>query len=28
VNLHDRLYGIRNGLVERVWEVAGRGKVQ
>jgi D-serine deaminase-like pyridoxal phosphate-dependent protein len=28
VNLHDRLYGVRNGLVERVWEVAGRGKVQ
>lgn len=28
VNLHDRLYGVRNGSVERVWEVAGRGKVQ
>jgi D-serine deaminase-like pyridoxal phosphate-dependent protein len=28
VNLHDRLYGIRNGFVERVWDVAGRGKVQ
>jgi D-serine deaminase-like pyridoxal phosphate-dependent protein len=28
VNLHDRLYGVRNGVVERVWEVAGRGKVQ
>lgn len=28
VNLHDRLYGVRNGIVEKVWEVAGRGKVQ
>jgi D-serine deaminase-like pyridoxal phosphate-dependent protein len=28
VNLHERVYGIRNGEVEEVWEVAGRGKVQ
>ena len=28
VNLHDRLYGVRNGVVERVWDIAGRGKVQ
>jgi D-serine deaminase-like pyridoxal phosphate-dependent protein len=28
VNLHDRMYGIRDGVVEEVWEVAGRGKLQ
>jgi D-serine deaminase-like pyridoxal phosphate-dependent protein len=28
VNLHERVYGIRNGEVEEVWEVAGRGKLQ
>jgi D-serine deaminase-like pyridoxal phosphate-dependent protein len=28
VNLHERIYGIRNGAVEEVWEVAGRGKLQ
>ena len=28
VNLHDRLYGYRNGVVEHVWNIAGRGKVQ
>jgi D-serine deaminase-like pyridoxal phosphate-dependent protein len=28
VNLHERMYGIRNGDVEEVWEVAGRGKLQ
>ncbi|HXM41255.1 MAG TPA: alanine racemase, partial [Bryobacteraceae bacterium] len=28
VNLHERIYGIRNGEVEEVWEVAGRGKLQ
>jgi D-serine deaminase-like pyridoxal phosphate-dependent protein len=28
VNLHERVYGIRNGEVEQVWEVAGRGKLQ
>ena len=26
VNLHDEFYGIRNGLVECVWEIAGRGR--
>ena len=28
VNLHERVYGIRNGEVEQVWEVEGRGKLQ
>ena len=28
VNLHERVYGIRHGEVEEVWEVAGRGKLQ
>ena len=28
VNLHARAYGIRQGEVEEVWEVAGRGKLQ
>ena len=28
VNLHDRIYGVRNGQVEVVWNVAGRGKVR
>lgn len=28
VNMHDRLYGVRDGAVERVWDIAGRGKVQ
>jgi D-serine deaminase-like pyridoxal phosphate-dependent protein len=28
VNLHERMYGIRDGAVEEVWEVAGRGKLQ
>ncbi len=28
VNLHERMYGIRNGEAEEVWEVAGRGKLQ
>jgi D-serine deaminase-like pyridoxal phosphate-dependent protein len=27
VFLHDRLYGIRDGVVEAVWEIAGRGKL-
>ena len=26
VFLHERLYGIRNGEVETIWEVKGRGK--
>jgi D-serine deaminase-like pyridoxal phosphate-dependent protein len=28
VNMHDYLYGVRNGEVEKVWEIAARGKVQ
>jgi len=28
VHLHDEVYGIRNGLVEVVWPVAGRGKTR
>ncbi|MCZ6676626.1 MAG: DSD1 family PLP-dependent enzyme [Candidatus Poribacteria bacterium] len=28
VNLHDRYYGIRNGIVEAVWEIEARGKSQ
>lgn len=28
VNMHDEIYGVRNGLVEEVWEVAGRGQVR
>jgi D-serine deaminase-like pyridoxal phosphate-dependent protein len=28
VNLHERVYGIRGGEVEQVWEVEGRGKLQ
>jgi D-serine deaminase-like pyridoxal phosphate-dependent protein len=28
VNLHERVFGICNGEVEEVWEVAGRGKLQ
>jgi D-serine deaminase-like pyridoxal phosphate-dependent protein len=28
VNLHERMYGIRVGKVEEIWEVAGRGKLQ
>jgi D-serine deaminase-like pyridoxal phosphate-dependent protein len=26
--LHDRFYGVRGGIVESVWEIAGRGKLQ
>ena len=26
-NLHDRVYAVRNGVVEAVWDVAGRGKI-
>ncbi len=26
VNLHDKYYGVRNGIVEVIWEIAGRGK--
>lgn len=28
VNLHDRYYGIRNEMVESVWEITARGKAQ
>ena len=28
VNLHDRYYGIRNGIVESVWDITARGKAQ
>ncbi len=28
VNLHDRYYGIRNGIVESAWDIAARGKAQ
>ncbi len=28
VNLHDRYYGIRNGVVETIWPIAARGKAQ
>jgi D-serine deaminase-like pyridoxal phosphate-dependent protein len=28
VNLHDRYYAIRSGIVEAVWEIAARGKSQ
>ena len=28
VNLHDRYYGIRNGIVESVWNITARGKAQ
>ena len=27
-NLHDEIYAVRNGKVEAVWQVAGRGKVK
>ncbi len=27
VFLHDRLYGVRDGIVETVWEIQGRGKL-
>lgn len=28
VNLHERYYGIRDGIVESVWDIAARGKAQ
>lgn len=28
VNLHERVHGVRNGEVEQVWTVEGRGKLQ
>ena len=27
-NLHDQVYAVRNGVVEGIWKVAGRGRVQ
>ncbi|MEM7112805.1 MAG: alanine racemase [Chloroflexota bacterium] len=26
--LHDQLYGLRNGVVELIWDIVGRGKLQ
>lgn len=28
INLHDRLYGVRNGRLETIWTVAARGKIR
>jgi len=28
INLHDRFYGIRNGKLEAIWDIVGRGKVR
>jgi D-serine deaminase-like pyridoxal phosphate-dependent protein len=28
VNMHDEIYGVRGSTVEKMWQVAGRGKVQ
>ncbi|MEZ5353075.1 MAG: alanine racemase [Bryobacteraceae bacterium] len=28
MNLHEQVYGVRNGIVEEVWTVAARGKLQ
>ena len=28
VNLHEQVYGVRQGTVEQVWKVEGRGKLQ
>ena len=28
INLHDKFYGIRDGRLESVWDIAARGKVQ
>ena len=28
MNLHECVYGVRGGVVEQVWQVAGRGKLQ
>ena len=28
VNLHEYVYGVRNGVVEEVWNVEARGKLQ
>jgi D-serine deaminase-like pyridoxal phosphate-dependent protein len=26
INIHDQIYGVRNGIVEKVFEVTGRGR--
>ena len=28
VNLHDRFYAVRDGQVEAIWPIAGRGRMQ
>ena len=28
VNLHDHLYAVRDGRLEAIWEIAGRGRVR
>ncbi len=28
INLHDRYYGIRDGYLEAIWDIAGRGKIR
>ena len=28
INLHDRMYGVRNGALEAIWEVGARGRIQ
>lgn len=28
INMHDKIHGVRNGVVETVWTVAARGRVQ
>ena len=28
VNMHDEIYGVRNGVVEVIWSIKGRGKVR
>ncbi len=28
INLHDKFYGIRNNILESIWDIAGRGKVR
>lgn len=28
INLHDKFYGIRNGRLETIWDITGRGKVR
>lgn len=28
INLHDKYYGTRNGYLEAIWDIAGRGKIR